>query len=143
MAALNTTRGVRSPRRGAALMEAAIVLPLVLLLLFGVIEYGWLFLKSQQINNACREGARVGVRHGSVGADVTSAVQNSLQAVGLESSAYSITMSPGDPGTIDRGDPFTVTITVPYEGTLSIGVPFIPVPATLQATVVMAREGPP
>ena len=35
--------------------------PLIILLVFGVIEYGWMLLKSQDISNAARSGARAGV----------------------------------------------------------------------------------
>ncbi len=50
-------------RRGTAAVEAALILPLLMLLLLGVIEYGWIYLKSEQIANAARHGARVGARN--------------------------------------------------------------------------------
>ena len=51
-----------------------IALPLVLLLIMGVLEYSWMFLKSQQITNAARAGARAGVRVDATSAEVTSSV---------------------------------------------------------------------
>lgn len=47
--------------RGAALVEFAIVLPLLLLLLVGMIEFGLLFYNKQVLTNASREGARAGI----------------------------------------------------------------------------------
>lgn len=47
--------------RGAALVEFAIVLPLLLLLLVGIIEFGLLFYNKQVLTNASREGARAGI----------------------------------------------------------------------------------
>jgi hypothetical protein len=47
-------------QRGAALVEAAIITPLLLLLIFGVIEFGFLFKDSLTLANATRSGARVG-----------------------------------------------------------------------------------
>lgn len=44
--------------RGAAAVEMAIVLPLLLLLLGGVIDFGWLFFQKIVMTNAAREGAR-------------------------------------------------------------------------------------
>lgn len=38
-------------RRGTMVVETAIILPLLLLLTFGGLKYGWLFIKWQQINN--------------------------------------------------------------------------------------------
>jgi Flp pilus assembly protein TadG len=46
---------------GAAAVEAALVLPILLLVTFGGIRYGWFFLKAQQITNAARCGARTAV----------------------------------------------------------------------------------
>jgi hypothetical protein len=45
-------------RRGAVLVEAAIVFPVLLLVTFGAIRYGWFYLKLQQITDAARCGAR-------------------------------------------------------------------------------------
>lgn len=50
--------------RGAALVEFAIVLPLLLLLLVGMIEFGLLFYNKQVLTNASREGARAGIARG-------------------------------------------------------------------------------
>src|SRR5205085_10889952 len=49
-------------RRGALLVEAAIVFPLLLLLTFGLLEYGWPFMKIGQLENAARQAARGGAR---------------------------------------------------------------------------------
>ncbi len=46
---------------GAAAVEFAIILPLLLLLLFGIIEFSLLLYNKAMITNASREGARTGV----------------------------------------------------------------------------------
>jgi Flp pilus assembly protein TadG len=51
----------KSPERGAALVELAIVLPLLLLILMGIIEFGLLFYNQQVLTNSSREGARAGI----------------------------------------------------------------------------------
>jgi len=56
-------RVVRHPRRGATAVEVALVLSVTLLLLFGLLEYGRLFLMKQTMENAAREGARWAVVH--------------------------------------------------------------------------------
>ncbi len=48
----------KSPERGAALVELAMVLPLLLLILMGIVEIGLLFYNQQVLTNASREGAR-------------------------------------------------------------------------------------
>ncbi len=52
----NRARG----QRGAALVEAALVFPLLVLLVFGSIEYGLIFRDENNITTAARAGARVG-----------------------------------------------------------------------------------
>ena len=48
--------------QGAAVVEFAILLVFILLILAGVIEFGFLWLQSHYINNAAREGARVAAK---------------------------------------------------------------------------------
>ncbi|MDH3394273.1 MAG: pilus assembly protein [Desulfobulbaceae bacterium] len=49
-------------RQGAAVVEFAILLVLILLILAGVVEFGFLWLQSHYINNAAREGARIAAK---------------------------------------------------------------------------------
>lgn len=48
---------------GQALVEFALVLPILLLLLCGIIDCGWLYYNQITLNNAAREGARYAVIH--------------------------------------------------------------------------------
>jgi len=48
-------------QKGAAIVEFAIVLPLLVLLFMGICEFGLLWYDSQVIINASREGARAGI----------------------------------------------------------------------------------
>lgn len=52
-------------QRGAILVEFATVLPLLLLLLMGITEFGLLFYNKQVLTNASREGARAGIVEGT------------------------------------------------------------------------------
>ena len=49
---------VRS-ERGAELIEFALTLPLLLLLVLGIIEFGFLFQEYEVVTNSAREGARL------------------------------------------------------------------------------------
>ena len=49
--------------KGQALVEFALVLPLLLALLCGIIDFGWLYYHQITLNNAAREGARYAVIH--------------------------------------------------------------------------------
>lgn len=46
---------------GQAMVEFALILPIFLLILCGIIDFGWLFYNQLSLNNACREGARYAV----------------------------------------------------------------------------------
>ena len=57
----------RGDDRGASLVEMAFTLPLLLLLLFGIIEASWAFSQQNNIRHGAREGARLAaVDFGSV-----------------------------------------------------------------------------
>lgn len=49
--------------RGQAMVEFALVLPVLVLFLCGIIDFGWIFYNQIAINNGCREGARYAVIH--------------------------------------------------------------------------------
>ncbi|MGD8892889.1 MAG: pilus assembly protein, partial [Desulfobacterales bacterium] len=48
-------------QNGATVVEFAIILPLLIVFLFGIIEFGLLLYNKQVITNASREGARAGL----------------------------------------------------------------------------------
>ena len=53
----------RRSEKGQALVECALVRPLLLALLCGIIDFGWLYYNQITLNNAAREGARYAVVH--------------------------------------------------------------------------------
>ncbi len=67
MTRLGKLRARREARgeRGVALVEAAIITPLLLMLVFGIIEFGFLFKDSLTLANGSRAGARVGSAAGT------------------------------------------------------------------------------
>ena len=62
--------------RGAALLEAAVTIPLILLISVAIFEFGRAYQTWQVLTNAAREGARVAVLSGTTDAEVRSAVNN-------------------------------------------------------------------
>ena len=66
-------------QRGAALLETAITIPIVLLVTVSIFEFGRAYQTWQVITNAAREGARVAVIAGSTDSQVTDAVRNYMK----------------------------------------------------------------
>jgi Flp pilus assembly protein TadG len=64
-------RRFRRDQRGAAMVEFAIIAPLLFALLFGIVDYGRLFFIYNNLTNAVREGARIGAVSGMTSADQT------------------------------------------------------------------------
>lgn len=127
---------------GLATLEAALVFPILLLLTFGVIDYGWMFLKAEQITSAARHGARIAVRADATNADVLTAIDSLLDSAGLSGSGYVVTYTPSDVSTPESGSVVTVAVSVPTAGISLLGSSFLPMPTDLQASVTMAKEGP-
>ena len=65
--------------RGAALLEAAITLPMLLLVAVGIFEFGRAYQTWQILTNAAREGARIAVLPDSTSGDITSRVQQYMR----------------------------------------------------------------
>lgn len=109
----NERDSVRRPRRfstqkGQAMIELALLLPLILVLLIGIIEIGRLAYYYIEVSDAARAGAQYASQSLANAANVpniTQAVQNDFQDVGV------ITLSPapqqtcGCPGTAPAACP--------------------------------------
>ena len=124
--------------RALALVETAMVLPLLLMLLMGLLEYGWIFLRAQQVTNAARHGARIAALAGSTDADVLGAIAAWMSRAGI--SDYTVSPDPLGVEGFASGD--TLTVTVVANNIRIIGVPLLPAPDSLRAEVSMAKEGP-
>jgi Flp pilus assembly protein TadG len=70
-------------QNGAAMLEAAITLPVILLICVGIFEFGRAYQTQQVLTNAAREGARAAVISGTTDTDVTTRVRNYMQAGSL------------------------------------------------------------
>jgi hypothetical protein len=83
MASLNLRRRLAQRERGAELIEFALVLPLLLLLVLGIVDFGFLFQRLEVVTNAAREGARIAVLPGYNTDDVKDRVNDYLEEGGV------------------------------------------------------------
>ena len=107
--------GSRRRREGQSLVEFAVVLPVFLLLLAGLVDFGLGLYAQMTIINASREGARLGiVELGVPGADITAATAHiktrvSDMANGLDVDT-TVTCTPA----CASGNPVIVQVDYPY-----------------------------
>lgn len=105
-------KGARLLREdGQALVELALVLPLLALLLWGVLEFGLLLDTYLAVTHAAREGARVGVLEGVGDAQILQRIRDS--APQLKPERLEVSIQPPE-GERRSGDPLTVQVRYRY-----------------------------
>ena len=132
----------RSRRRGAALVEFAVIAPIFLTLVGGMIELGRAIVVVQILTNASREGARIaGYDTTTSASTVTSAVNTYLTNESI--SGATTTVSPSSLSSVADGSQVSVTVSIPYSSVSWLPAPFFLGGQTLGATTVMCREPAP
>lgn len=116
---------VRKREEGASLIEFAVVMPLLLLLVLGIIEFGFVLAQMNEMRHGAREGARYAavsrpdiVGGGGVG-DAADVVAVTCNAVNLPGATLTVQIA-GGPDRLDNG-----TITVVADTESLSGVPLI------------------
>jgi Flp pilus assembly protein TadG len=109
-------------QRGAAAVEFAIVVPLLFLLIFGIIDFGFGFHAWDASENAAREGARVAAVDPNT-ADILARVRNSSNFLNQSKLSVAITCSTNNGSSFGacapatswlEGDIIRVTVTYAY-----------------------------
>lgn len=129
-------------RRGAAAIEFALCFPIFVAILFGILEYGWIFYEQANVIAAVRSGARFGVTQDpdtqpSYLTDAEDTVRDSLAGLGIRASdltdaTIEATVSPSTSAT----DLLTVACTVPYTPVVGL----IPTPTQITYSMTMLME---
>jgi Flp pilus assembly protein TadG len=136
--------------RGAALLETALALPMVLLVAVGIFEFGRAYQTWQVLTNAAREGARVAVLPGANDGIVAARAVSYMQAGQLREAANArIVVTPVmlDLGSGSTAAASSVTVNYPFAfivlqpvANLIAGDSNLGAPITMQATSVMRIE---
>jgi len=126
--------------KASSTVEFALVLPIMLLILMGTVEFGRIMSVSQMLNSAAREGARAATLPGASNITVQDRVNQELASAGLPNGIIELT--PSDVTTANRNDPVTVRVTLPYSD-IAWMPGFIPAfnGISLEGIVVMRKEG--
>ena len=124
-------------------MEFALVLPFLLAVVFGILEYGWIFYQQFNLAGAVRDGLRQGV---TVSQDATpdpkafakQRAQADLQAIGIAPASVTLTASYNVPS--PQTNPPTTTMTLKADMTYHKLIGFVPTPAKLTYSMTMMLE---
>jgi Flp pilus assembly protein TadG len=136
-------------QRAQSLVELAFVLPVLMILVFGIVDFGmglhsWIIL-----TNSSREGARLAVTHApSSGAlhcsplPAAGSIERKVcdTAVNLSASDVTITVTNADPGVTKSGQPVTVKVDYQYHLITPFAYMIHKSTLTLSSTVQMRLE---
>jgi len=131
--------------KGAALVEFAVVAPLLIILLLGVIEFGWLFAQMNEIRHVAQEGARWGaVSHPDVDGDGNEnwadVAARACGAANLPGGTTVIVTGSEGGGT--KGDTASITVTATPQSLSQLGLIERFLPSSLTNTATFRLEQP-
>ena len=142
----------RTRERGAAMVEAAISIPLLLMLMVGIFEVGRAYQTWQVLTNAAREGARMSITPSSTPSNTTALIRQYM-ADGQLSNSSTAVVNVNKAGSIDvNGTPVSASlVTVDYPFSFIMLQPVVRLvvkgstagaPITMRATAIMRNEAP-
>jgi Flp pilus assembly protein TadG len=136
----------KSGQRGASLVEFAILAPLLIMLLFGIVEFAWIFAQNLDVRHGAREGARLaavnfpaGVNNGDPRTDGNRAALIA-ETCGRMDLATGATVEVESSGAV--GDAAAVTVASAADTLTGLMDWVIPASLTLTSTVEIRMEQP-
>ena len=139
-------RKARKAEKGQAMVELALVLPVLLLILLGIIEFGHIFYSYLVIQNATRDGARHGVVWDSgnnryvTNPEVVTLVKDKTTVLQKHDTNLTVNITPTTESTKATGNKFEVNINY----NVPLFTPFwdniLPNPFPISAKTVMRIE---
>jgi Flp pilus assembly protein TadG len=110
----------RGERRGVAAVEFAVIAPLFLLLLGGIIEFGQAFRIQHMLSTAARRGARASIVEGATNSQVREKViADCVRTLGVSDADVTVTSmingsSDGDLSQAREGTAISITVDIPF-----------------------------
>lgn len=137
---------LRRGERGQALIETALVTPMLVMLLVGAADLARVTQASIEVSNAARAGSQYGAQNGFTAQDATgiaTAAQNEVSDLTLTTtSSYSCVCSDGSPSTCENTDcpashmEETLTVNTQATVTPAIHLPLLPSTWTVQGKAI-------
>ncbi|MFQ5429820.1 MAG: TadE/TadG family type IV pilus assembly protein [Phycisphaerae bacterium] len=130
-------RAKRHARRGTAVVETAVVAPILILGMLGMMEVGYAFMVRQTVTMASREGARAAALPGGDMTAVNAAVDAAMGAANLTGYTTTSNISTVGPTDLD----VWVTVSIPLNRVTFTGSLFGGGSFDITSTTTMRREG--
>ena len=128
---MNPSSLSRRRRRGHSHVEFALVLPVLLMFIYGIMEYGWLFFQRTAVQEAARQGCRAGATMApdeDYDAVVEEKALNALAALSVDCSKVACNVSTDEEGDLPEMR-LRCEVAVEYKPLLNV----LPTPASLGA----------
>ncbi|MEL7238307.1 MAG: TadE/TadG family type IV pilus assembly protein [Planctomycetota bacterium] len=100
-------------------LEAALILPVLLVIVFASIEFGYAFYVKHTLQGAAREGARAGIVPGADNSRISAACADAMSNGGMSGVSYTVSITNTSGGAVnasslDAGDPLVVEVRAPW-----------------------------
>jgi Flp pilus assembly protein TadG len=130
--------------KGAALVEFALLMPLLIILILGIVEFGWKFGQFNDVRHAAREGARFAAVNAGTDAEIEATICSSLDLVGAGITEVRLAWDP-DPdsdGVVDIGESATIRLEVDVSSLSGLNLISIVLPTQLASDIQFRLEQP-
>lgn len=128
-------------QRGGAAVEFALLLPVLIMVLFGIIEFGVALSRQQVLDTASREGARLGIRQ-AVPRPTSANIQAQVRRVFTQAGVTGVTPTIAVTGAGGpSGTDLIVTVSAPYQFYVMANmIPALRGTVTLRSRTLMRHE---
>jgi Flp pilus assembly protein TadG len=129
---------LKKNQRGQSIVEFALIMPLIILILFGIFEFGRIFYSYIVITNSAREGARIG----ATGKPDNEIIARILETAPLPEAETKLSVTKLEPSQDQRksGLPLTVEVTYDVDLITPLFSDILPNPVVLKSQAVMRLE---
>lgn len=131
-------------RSGAASVEMAFVAPVLLMFIFGSIDFGRAMMVSNMLTTVAREGVRKGVTPNTTNSEITTVINTALDSVSIPKANAQLTIKVNgvatDASTAKNGDTLAVQVTVPFNDVTWLPSSWFLQGTTLRGAAAMRRE---
>jgi len=136
-----TRRPARRRRRGATVVEFALVAPIVLLCVFSAVVFYGMLTTQNTLTAAAREGGRTAsLPHVISQTAVIEAVEDRLRRGGADPVWATIEVSPADLGSLTTGDEVRISVSMPLSRSTWLPLAGVPSAAALASEITYIRE---